>query len=213
MIKNNDEKSKKAWSFLKYFRGNDATINIVCIDPLTHHIEGITKPVNDVLIYEFIKRYNGTRNLYFMVNTPYNNAPNKKLQKEDVEFINGVWLDADPDKDKCLDEERERLFKFADKLANEPNPPTYIVDSGGGIQAFWVLQTPVEANAENISLYEGYSRGLVEQYSTDTVQNIDRIMRIPYTLNIPTLLKIKAGRKPAPAKVYYASSKTGHRYD
>ena len=213
MTQSNDGDSKKAWNFLKHFRGKNVPINIVSIDPNSNNVEGLTRPVNDLAIFKFIQKYNGLSNLYFMVNTPYRNAPDKKLKKEHVQYINGVWLDADPEESKCYDEERERLFKFADELANDQNPPTYIVDSGNGIQAFWLLEEPEPATKESVILYEAYSRGLAKQHNTDNVQNIDRIMRIPYTWNIPTNKKRELGRLDSGARVSYAASKTGNRYD
>lgn len=208
-----EQNNKKAWSFLKCFRSSNAPINLVAIHPVTGKTVGITRPVMDTAIYQFIEKYNGTSNLYFMVNTPFCNAPDKKLKKEHVEFINAVWLDADPAKGKPFDQERERLFTFADQLKEDENAPTYIVDSGGGIQAFWLLKIPVPATPENIILYEAYSRGLAEKHGTDNVQNVDRVMRIPYTWNIPTPKKTKRGRCKSDSKVHHAVSKEGKRYD
>lgn len=119
-------------------------------------------------------------------------------------------LEIDPDKNKPFDKERERLLTFVNQLKEGKNAPTYIVDSGGGYQAFWVFENPMPATSDSIRLYEGASRGLAEKYNTDKVQNIDRIMRIPYTLNIPTAKK--KGRKKAWSKVFYATSKEGVRY-
>ncbi len=204
--------NKQAWSFLKSFRSDDALINVVAIDPHTGNITAITRPVTDKAVYQFIERYNGKRNLYFMVNTPYSDAPDKKLKKVHVEFINAVWLDADPVKAKPLDQERVRLLKFSKQLAGDENAPTYIVDSGGGFQAFWVLKQPVKATDGTKKHYESLSRGLAEQYDTDKVHNIDRIMRVPFTWNLPTQKKKEQGRPKSLAKIIHAASKEGVRY-
>lgn len=202
--------SKKAVGFLKAFRVS-GPINIVAIHPTSGAITAITRPVSHPDISVFINRHNGSQNLYFMVNTPKDNASDNKLKKDQVAFINAVWLDADPVKGKPFDEERKRLFDFAASLGQSQNPPTYIIDSGGGIQAFWVLKTPILATPDSVKLYEAYSRGLAEQYGTDKVQNIDRIMRIPCTWNLPTAKK--KGREKSLSKIIYAASREGMRYE
>lgn len=208
-----DRNNKRAWSFLKSFRKGDAAVNLVAIDPNSGNTTAITRPVTDTAVYQFIEKHNGKSNLYFMVNTPKVNAPDKKLKKENVEFINAIWLDADPAKDKSSDTERARLRKFANDLKASEYAPTYIIDSGGGFQAFWVLKEPVPATPENIRLHEALSRGQAKKYNTDTVQNIDRIMRVPFTWNLPTAKKKAQGRTKALATVLHAASKEGVRYD
>ena len=79
-----EQNSKKAWSFLKCFRSSNAPINLLAIDPVTEKTTGITRPVTDTAIYQFIEKHNGKSNLYFMVNTPFSDAPDKKLKKENV---------------------------------------------------------------------------------------------------------------------------------
>lgn len=182
------DNTKKAVAFLKtLFPGK--RINIVAIDPHSQHVTAITRPVDSDAVANFIDRNNGKRNVYYSVNTPTDDAPDNKLKKEHIKEINAVWIDADPAKDKDFKEERKRLHKFAEELAKSDNPPTVITDSGGGIQAFWMLDKPVPVNDDTRAEYEALSRGLAEQYGTDKVQNIDRIMRVPYTFNLPTAKK------------------------
>lgn len=208
-----DRNNKRAWSFLKSFRKGDAAVNLVAIDPNSGNTTAITRPVTDAAVYQFIERHNGKHNLYFMVNTPRTDAPDKKLKKEHVEFINAVWLDADPAKDKPFDQERERLHKFVKKLKDSEHPPTCIIDSGGGFQAFWCLSEPVQVTPEMQEHYEGLNRALALKYGTDNVHNIDRIMRLPYTWNLPTTIKKEQGRTKALATVLHAASKEEVRYD
>ncbi len=217
--------TKKAANFLKSFRPSGQH-NIIAIDPVSEQLTGVTSN-NAKDIEAFIEKHNGKNNLYFTVNEPSQRAPDNKLGKKDIAKINAVWLDADPlpfrpsvssvetssAAKKHFEQERARLLQFANDLKTSDNPPTYIIDSGGGIQAFWLLNTPLDTTKENIAMTESLSRGLAEKYDTDYVQNIDRIMRIPFTLNIPNAKKIKEGRTHAAARMIHASSQSGTRYD
>lgn len=191
------DNTKKAIAFLKAMFP-DKRINLVAINPHNEIVTGITRHINDEALIKFIENNNGKTNLYYSVNTPKDDAPDDKLKKHHIKEINGVWLDADPAKDKDFKEERKRLHEFAQDLAQGQNPPTVITDSGGGIQAFWMLSEPVPVTDDTRKQYEALSRGLADQYNTDKVQNIDRIMRLPYTWNIPT--KKKANREKTLAR-------------
>lgn len=212
MASNRDKNNNKAISFLKSFRKNEGYMNLVAIDPHSLNVTGVTDQIDSARLVEFINKNNGRRNLYFTVNEPYSDAPDGKLKKEHIHKIHAVYLDADPDKNKSFEEERDRLRVFADDLANDDNPPTYINDSGGGMQAFWLYDKPLDAfeNDEAILHHEALSRGLADQYDTDRVQNIDRLMRIPFTMNLPTAKK--KNRKPALSTVVHAKTPTGIRY-
>lgn len=218
--------TKKAVNFLRHFR-SEGYHNIVAIDPQSEAVTGITRPIGHPDIEAFIERNNGRRNLYYSVNEPFpplpsgssvkpdttrQYAPDDKLKKHHIAKIHGVWLDADPKKDLPFEREKERLAKFAVDLKTSTNPPTYITDSGGGIQAFWLFDKPLDATKENVVHAESLSRGLAEQYGTDFVQNIDRIMRIPFTVNIPSEKKKAQGRVRTVAKIIHAESPRGKRY-
>lgn len=206
--------TKKAVTFLKtMFPGK--RVNVTVIDPDTKVVTAITRHVDSEDIPNFIEQNNGKGNIYYSVNTPADDAPDNKLKKEHIKEINAVWIDADPvkcpkgaDAKEHFAQERKRLYKFAEELARSDNPPTVITDSGGGIQAFWMLDKPVPVTDKTMHEYEALSRGLSEQYGTDNVQNIDRIMRIPYTWNMPTDKKKNQGRKKALARY----KKTGNPY-
>lgn len=202
---------KKAANFLQHFR-QSGFHNLVAIDPVSEAITGITRPTGHPDLVAFIEKHNGKRNLYYSVNEPKPDAPDDKLKKHHIAKIHGVWLDADPKQGVPLEREKERLAKFATELKTGANPPTYITDSGGGIQAFWLNAAPVEATKDNVIHAESLSRGLAEQYDTDFVQNVDRIMRIPFTVNIPNEKKQKAGRTKTVAKIIHADSPAGKRY-
>jgi hypothetical protein len=69
-----------------------------------------------------------------------------------------------------------------------------IVKSGGGFNVYWALAEPVYANG-NIEQLEDANRGLVMAFGADKgTQNLDRILRLPGTLNYPTKAKLRRGR-------------------
>lgn len=197
--KNESSNAEKALKFLQHFR-KEGRLNLVSIHPTTGQVNGITRDMNDPSLLKFIEQSNGKNNLYFSVNEPSAKAPDGKLKKHHIEKIHAVWLDADPAKNVPFEDEKHRLDIFSDKLASGENPPSYIIDSGGGIQAFWAFEKPINATPGNIEQAEALSRGLADTHGTDRVHNIDRIMRIPYTVNMPTPKKIKQGRTKTIAK-------------
>lgn len=95
--------------FLKDFRPKGGAMNLVAICPKGVNIDGITRPINHPNILAFIERYNGRHNLYFMPNEPGPDAPDKKLSKTHIRKIHAIYLDADPDRRKPFEAERERL--------------------------------------------------------------------------------------------------------
>ena len=198
--------SGKAVNFLHYIRDN-GYIGLTAIRP-DGSLESITRCVKDKSIEAFIRKHNNNDGLYYTLNEPYDSAPNSKLKKEHIKSLYGIYIDADPDKSKPLHEERKRLLEFAKNLNNDADfPPTLIIDSGGGVQALWLFEKPIPATLVNVKAVEDYGRGLAKKYNTDSVQNIDRLLRLPFTLNIPNDLKKATGRTNALATVLYASQK------
>jgi len=113
---------------------------------------------------------------------------NKKAKKADIVAARGVFVDIDPPKDG-------RRFDRAwalEKLNGMDVPPSYIVDSGGGFQPVWLFDKPVE----NLDLVEGINLRLAELLSGDHCFNIDRLLRVPGSLNTPDAKKAAAGRVP-----------------
>lgn len=210
------DNNEKALGFLKLLRKNGGLINLVAIDPDTKRIEGITREIDHADIKDFIVKHSGHSNLYYTPNLPRSGSPDGKLTKEDIKAPLFVYLDADPKKEAELKAERLRLRDFAETLNRSPNPPTYIIDSGNGIQALWEfaelndsLELPAEPGTEVEPLWaEEFGRGLAHTFGTDPVQNVDRLLRLPYTLNIPDAKKRALGRKPALATVTHAAKRS-----
>ena len=82
-----------------------------------------------------------------------------------------------------------------------PSWATVIIDSGGGYQAFWRLREPVVLTPNNVVELEGYNKRLAAALGGDDCHNLDRIMRLPGTINLPDAKKRERGRVPALARV------------
>lgn len=125
-------------------------------------------------------------NLYFHVNELDANKSDKKAVKADI--IAAHYLHVDVDNTGAL----ELFLLFKPK-------PTILVASGGGFQAFWRLK---EAS-QDLAAVERCNKQLSMRLDGDNCHNIDRIMRVPGTVNILNPKKIAKGRKPALSKVLY----------
>lgn len=129
---------------------------------------------------------NRKRNIYWHVNELKPGIRNRRAGKADVAQVVMFQIDVDDSSQTAL----ERLKTF--------NPrPTAIIFSGGGYQAFWLLDTPMD----DIAKAEGINEGLASRLGGDNCQNIDRIMRVPGTINWPNAKKREEGRVPASAYV------------
>lgn len=137
----------------------------------------------------------GKKNIYFHVN-PVKQAVHKKATKKDISHMAYVHVDIDCKDKSAPEDEKENLLK---KLKSYRIKPSIIVDSGGGYQAFWKLKEPVEVTEHNIDYLESLNRGVEHELKADACHNIDRIMRLPGTINLPNEKKRKAGRENRPA--------------
>lgn len=154
-------------------------------------------PATKSQLKTWLEKYNGQRNIYFHVNRTMSDNLTKKATREDIKEVGWLHVDVDPEPGKDLKEERARILQmFTHKLPKNVPPPTCIVFSGGGFQAFWKLVEPIKVdgeitNAENAALY---NMQLEQVFGGDNCHNIDRIMRLPGTVNVPDAKKKKKGR-------------------
>ena len=163
-------------------------------------------------IADYIDVWNGVENLYFSINEPRPNAPDGKLAKADIANIRAVFSDVDPKDGFALSDERDRLHKLADDLSAGPVPPSIVIDSGSGVQMVWKLEAklPFSGDVDNdphLKAAEELGRGVGHALGGDATQNIDRILRIPGTINIPNAGKLRSGRVRAPAKLLGVTDK------
>ena len=162
-------------------------------------------------IAAWVREHDGRANLYYSTNEPRAGAPDGRLSKADISTIRCLYVDRDPPRDvdgAGLEEARAELRRSADSLARGPIPPSVQIDSGGGAQAVWFLDEKVDA-ATARDWAERTGRGLARMTAGDAVQNVDRVMRLPGTMNIPTPEKAARGRVARRAAVTHQD---GRRY-
>lgn len=156
------------------------------------------RPATEATLLDWLKTYNGDRNIYWSTNPPVRDLV-KKAEREDIKEVAYLHVDIDPRAGEDLEEERVRcLALFNEKLPASVPPPTVVLFSGGGYQAFWKLETPIPVNGE-LALAEDakrFNQQLEMLFGGDNCHNIDRIMRLPGTVNVPDAKKIKKGRTP-----------------
>jgi len=161
----------------------------------------------------FVERNNGVRNLYFSVN-PTRSAMSSKAAKVDISAIEFVLSDLDPRADETPEAAKARYLAA---LEDFTPAPTAIIDSGNGVQALWRLAQSITLPAPELvgdeRVYsaetqliiddaEGRVKALMEKLNSAAgTQNIDRILRLPGTINLPNAKKIKDGRTPREAKL------------
>ncbi|MGP8121990.1 MAG: hypothetical protein ACLP8B_15900, partial [Xanthobacteraceae bacterium] len=197
--------------------------DLAAIDPRSPGIEAVTflAPVKWDLVRRQIDAWQGRKNVYVSVNCASAEAPTGvRLNRNTIGQIRAVVLDVDTKKiaegdpsGENFKRERERLKKeVAAPLANNSEcPPSWLVDSGGGYQAWWQLPEPVDATPANVILAEGIGRTLQQRYGGDPVWDMPRIMRVPGTINVPSPAKAAQGRSAALA--YALGVSTQRKYE
>jgi len=125
----------------------------------------------------------------------------KKAAKADITAACFVWADIDPDlkthgsyagaRAHLLDTELPRL-----RAAH----PTVILDSGNGLQAFWKMAEPMAiADVTDIDAFETVNKAFGIQFRGAGTHNIDRVMRVPGTINYPSRAKLSKGYPASPS--------------
>lgn len=135
-------------------------------------------------------------NIYFAVN-PLASRLNSKANKYNIAALAYLHVDNDPQDGVPLHEERARLLTDAKLFLVKP---TELVDSGNGLGLFWRLDKPIPVDG-NVSELESTNERLKDHFKADHCHNIDRIMRLPGTINWPDYRKTAKGRVPVAAQL------------
>lgn len=150
-------------------------------------------------------RQRQTDSVYFEVNEARQGIQKKPTKGE---MVSAVCRHADVDPVDSIypwAEERSRLLGLADFLHNDPMMrPTVIIDSGNGFYPLWVTERqPLDAAA--IVDIEQQNREIEAVVGASGTHNIDRLLRLPGTVNFPSDKKKKLGRGMSRARVLHAS--------
>ena len=148
----------------------------------------------DPAIGPWVEERQGVENVYF-TNAVVRSATSSKPTKEHIARAVAWHVDVDPRVGEPVDDARTRIIK---KLTDYKPQPSVIIASGAGYQALWRLEDDPKleirgevARAQDLELY---NIALERIFEGDNCHNIDRILRLPGTINIPDKRKVKKGR-------------------
>jgi predicted P-loop ATPase len=162
-------------------------------------------------VESFVRKHNGNCNLYYSVN-PTRTATSKKAKKTDIAAIEYIHFDGDPRSDETPEAAKARYLKAIEQSGLKF---TFGIDSGNGIQGLIRLTERIELgplidgklppeDQAKIDDVEARTKALTLRLGGDAgTQNIDRILRLPGTTNLPNAKKRKAGRSECQAKLLW----------
>lgn len=131
-------------------------------------------------------------NLYFTPNLPATGLA-RKPAKTDMAALRALYADVDAKGETSL------AMAHAAILALPMPPASFIIATGGGFQPVWLFEAPMPATPELVAQAERDGAAMARLASGDPVQNVDRILRLPFTMNHLNANKRKAGREPCPS--------------
>jgi hypothetical protein len=142
---------------------------------------------------EWITRHNRQGfNVYYQPN-PQKRMPPRKARKEDIAAAAYLFADIDPPKDTTPLEtwRADMLAKLSGPLPGGLPQPTWTIDSGRGYWLLWQLAEPIPVEGDGPLTIDVEARGLgieeaLAELGADTCRNIDRIARLPGTVNHKT---------------------------
>lgn len=128
---------------------------------------------------------------------------------DDVNGIGAIWLDIDVASPAHKKNNLPPTYEFATELLYDCFPmPSCIVDSGHGLQAYWILETWCNVNADNREDIQNVLRNFSAKwrsysatrgFDADSVCDLSRVMRLPGSLNT------KVPNNPATVTIYTES--------
>jgi hypothetical protein len=104
---------------------------------------------------EFLAEHEGNLNLHFTANPVH--PVSDKPRERDIAWLVFVQVDIDKDASgvRLTAETKKQLVENLQSTefcsaAGLPGPPTFIIDSGNGIQALWRVEIPLAPTEENL---------------------------------------------------------------
>ena len=100
-----------------------------------------------------------------------------RRKETNVHYITALWADLD----------HTTLEAASERLTSWQYTPSIIVQSGGGIHAYWLLDSAYPVDADNRStvkrLLQGIAVAHAQQGADKAVKDLARVMRLPGTVN------------------------------
>lgn len=156
---------------------------------------------------EHLARHN--RDVYFGIGLQADRPePGKRGGEAGVAAISCLWFDLDVagagHAQTALPPTRQDAFNLINAL---PLKPGIIIETGGGLQAYWLLDRPLliqtEEDRQHVkSLSTRFQKFVTEQgrshgWKFDATQNLDRLLRVPGAFNY------KLPTTPRPVRILY----------
>ncbi len=132
------------------------------------------------------------RGLYYTGNRCHAGVVTKST-KADIISARLVHVDIDPPKDGAPFDKAG----VVSKLVSCVTPPSVIVDTGNGVQALWFLKD----SSQDFDRVEAINRSIASHWGGDNCHNIDRLLRLPGTVNHPNKKKLERGCTEIPSGV------------
>ena len=155
-----------------------------------------------------IRNHERSWNIYY---TPYLPIPDLRTSPRknplEIQQIRSIHVDLDlphpphPRSAPILD----NFNHLYERLLQMSPPPTVIIFSGGGFQALWRLLLPIDDPPANAAHIEEINVAIERSLGGDNCHNVNRILRLPGTVNFPDYRKLARGRTPQTAYVATAS--------
>jgi hypothetical protein len=186
---NDDRAPSDAVEFLKQLRPAGPWV-LIAIVPDSDTITTQTC-TDENQVRAFVSQHNVNRNIYFSVN-PTRAAMSSKASKSDIAAIEYIFGDLDPDDSEAPDAAKER---YSATLEGYGVKPTLLIDSGNGLQPLWRFDPKLPTDDTTIAAIEARCKALMQHLGSKSgTQNIDRILRLPGTINLPNKKKQTKGR-------------------
>lgn len=155
----------------------------------------------------WLAKRQGRRNLYFQVNTDSRLDIDISTKSRKEHIATAVALHADVDPDKSDDPEAAKAVVL-DLLRAPPDGvpvPSVVIDSGGGFNVLWRLTEPVplEDDLRALKAVERRNVGLMNAFGADSTFDVNRILRLPGTVNLPNKAKRDRGRVPVASRLVW----------
>jgi hypothetical protein len=184
------------------------------------------------LIDDIKKRQARKSNVYYSVNRPCHIREQQgaygKNNIDDIIAIRALGFDIDVLVDK------ETAIELMNKNLKDDLEPSIIISTGGGYHLIYILDRPWKIklyrpakddaqkknNAKAIQVRSNFTqiahsfevqlRAIFPTWKVDNMSNVDRVLRLPGTVNYPKLEKIAKGQTPALARILVENC---HRID